>query len=129
MVGLATPGGLGTNLLLNNGTTNIRNSTTQDFTKSQGPVSGSKSSILGVNDSVSASTNTLNLKGMILGSRNTNINQNPAANSSENVLLSQNYPNGNIAGNQSRLDQIPLGEQLHTPFNARELLWNTALML
>ena len=128
MVGLAPPGSLGTILLLNGGTANVRNSTTQVFTKSQGPVNG-KSSVLGVNDSLSNSTSTLNLKGMLRGSRNTNVKQIPNTNSSENVLSSQNYPNGNIAGNQLRLDQVPLGEQLHTPFNARELLWKTALIL
>lgn len=129
MVGLAPPGGIVTNLLLNNGASNIRNSHNQ--------LNGTKSSILGVNDSVNASTNTLSLTGILRGSKNTNVNVNQTSvmnGTSENVLSSQNYPNGNIIGNRSsvsvsRLDQVPLGEQLHTPFNARELLWNSTPML
>jgi hypothetical protein len=47
----------------------------------------------------------------------------------ENVLNgTANIPTGRVPSGKGstapRLDQVPLGEQLHTPFNARELMWN-----
>lgn len=44
------------------------------------------------------------------------------------TVLNTTVSNGNTpltkSASTSRLDQVPLGEQLHTPFNARELMWN-----
>jgi hypothetical protein len=44
------------------------------------------------------------------------------------TVLNTTASNGNTpltkSASTSRLDQVPLGEQLHTPFNARELMWN-----
>ena len=53
--------------------------------------------------------------------------RNLALENGDNVL-NTSVSNGNTpltkSASTSRLDQVPLGEQLHTPFNARELMWN-----
>ena len=99
---------------LNNSQTLLLNSTQNN----NNTINGNKS--INVNNSINVS-NSMNLTGM-LRSNNT-------ANSTDNLHTSQNFGTLNLSGNRSapnapRLEQIPLGEQLHTPFNARELLWN-----
>ena len=107
MVGLPRPGGVNSSQTLNLSTTQAESQPS-----------------LGLRSSVNVSSST-SLSG-IFGRTST---RNLAIENNENVLSgTTNIPNGNAVltknNSASRLDQIPLGEQLHTPFNARELLWN-----
>lgn len=77
---------------------------------------------LGVGSSINVAS-SVSLSGIFgrTSTRNLNIEN------GENVLSgTANIPTGRVPKGSTapRLDQVPLGEQLHTPFNARELMWN-----
>ena len=115
MVGLPRPGGVNSSQTLN-----LSSTQTQGESQSQTQTQ----TALGMRSSVNVSSST-SLTGMF-GRTST---RNLAIENNENVLSgTASIPNGNTVlsknNSSSRLDQIPLGEQLHTPFNARELLWN-----
>ena len=78
---------------------------------------------LGLRNSLNLSS-SISLAGLFGRSSST---RNLAIENGDNVL-NTTVSNGNTpltkSASTSRLDQVPLGDQLHTPFNARELMWN-----
>ena len=78
---------------------------------------------LGLRNSLNVSS-SISLAGLFGRSLTT---RNLAIENGDNVL-NTTVSNGNTpltkSASTSRLDQVPLGDQLHTPFNARELMWN-----
>jgi hypothetical protein len=74
-------------------------------------------------------SNSLNLSSMFRAGAPDDLIRSRVINGSDNVNSSSHYPNGIAAARNAlpvamRLDETPLGQQLHTPFNTKELLWN-----
>lgn len=112
MVGLSRPGV--------NSSQTLNLSTTQQGSR----LALGGTGMVGVGSSINVAS-SVSLSGIFgrTSTRNLNIEN------GESVLNgTANIPTGRAPTGKGstapRLDQVPLGEQLHTPFNARELMWN-----
>lgn len=83
----------------------------------------------GAGKGVSNLSSSLNFSGMLRSQQPDELLRHRVINGSDNLNSSSQYPNGITAARNAipvamRLDETPLGQQLHTPFNTKELLWN-----
>jgi hypothetical protein len=74
-------------------------------------------------------SSSLNLSSMLRSKQPDDLTRSRVISGSDNLNSSSQYPNGITAARNAlpvsmRLDETPLGQQLHTPFNTKELLWN-----